>query len=1633
VSDGRLDEPPHTVGTTADHEKPEAGDVGPCTAVPTAGPLPQIDFARIRQHETSQQRAWEELGYILVPDIDRLPSETRLERRATPDGGVEFSCAAPPPRGGTWAWQAKYLFRLDADAFKQMTRSVEDALDVNPDLTRYAFLLPVDRTFRRGRAKGGMQRWQEAVAAWEAAAAAKGSTVEFAYIGHSDVVGALSQDRHAGAVRYFFDEQLFTDEFFRHQVEREIRNLHERYDPSVHVELDVADSIEALCRSPRWAQRLAGLARDATERDGSLRHLATSDHVAQEPELAAAVAEAADSAAHAGQALDAGRGRLTTPDTAILSELRAAVEAYAAAARRAEEALYDAAARIIVPARLAVVVGRGRRRRAAEARRDALYEAAATTSAARRSAETTARALCGQQARAAGAGALLIEGPAGCGKSHLVAEAASGRARNGLPTLVVLGQHLQPGPVWPQIAQAVDLSMTGRELRAALEVAARVRGGGRALLVVDAVNEGPGRALWRDRLNGFLADIARHPWLAVVLTIRDTYAPTVLPDDLPEDSPVRLVHPGLAGHEEEALVRYAEHYGLRLPDLPPLMPELRNPLFLRSMCRSVKARGLDSIPREAASLTWVFDGLLEAVNRAISDPTRLDVDLFDDLVRRAADALAQAMLDADAEALPLLTAKSICLALHPETKHSKSLLNALITDGVLLRETSSSHVGMESGEVVRFTYQRLADHLRANAILANHPDDTSLRDAVLALASGPGAWARAGLLEALVLLTPERRGRELADLTGVPPQRRAARGSGRRLTQAQTGKVYLRDVLSRAFFETLPWRAPASFTARTHELLEQYLRTNAIAEHDWLALLISLACVPDHPLNVRRLDAALHRMHLPVRDQHWSDSLLRIWGDGFDPITRTIDWAWSPTSAPAEDVAELAAILLAWFCTSPNRRMRDTSTKALIRLLDGRTAVATGLVERFADVDDPYVAERVLAAACGHALRHRSAPSDRLDDLAALARTVYVTVFAADRPTTHALARHYARTVVETVDTALRAHGRHLDRDLSAATPPYTSDWPLTAPPLRELARQFGRPGQRYLTSATVLGYDFQHYTIERGLAADFALPNQARRQAARRAAARRDAEAARTALLDALFPTDRQAVTNLLAQADAAGDGPSQRVVARALRDAVPEHARPALDRLDRARRRANDPNPVRPDPDLLGRWIAARVLDLGWTPDRFADRDTNLGRARSAGWSETERFGKKYAWIAYHELIGRLGDHCQLQESWRDAQPEPYDTPFQVGGAVDLDPSVVLRGDEPPQDTAAARLRRLRNRDERRDAWWLALYERSLSADRDGAGWLHATSDIPAPHELLTATDPAGGMWLVAESHTTWTGAGRADDNKRELWIRTQANIVRQSDLAAFRTWAPEQNWMGLWMPTPSEHPTGYLGGYHDQQPWRARLADIDAERRRFDESSPDDPPGWQRTGSHGAPDRPFAVATAGYHPPGSRDRSASDLPRAVLPAPALLDLLDAQWSGAHPADARELGLGPVETEYSWTSQGRIVAFSTAGRSFGSTTVLLVRADALTAALGRSGLAMWTWLLGEKIHWLGGEPQPQRAEVYAAADLTYSGPTIWGLTVEHVDWHGPDEPRSRLVRQRLPHLGRATAPPSPAIRRGP
>ena len=85
----------------------------------------------------------------------------------------------------------------------------------------------------------------------------------------------------------------------------------------------------------------------------------------------------------------------------------------------------------------------------------------------------------------------------------------------------------------------------------------------------------------------------------------------------------------------------------------------------------------------------------------------------------------------------------------------------------------------------------------------------------------------------------------------------------------------------------------------------------------------------------------------------------------------------------------------------------------------------------------------------------------------------------------------------------------------------------------------------------------------------------------------------------------------------------------------------------------------------------VMARVWDLGWRAAVFGRVDREIAEAASRfgrGRFKVERYGKKYGWIAYYELIGRLSDAGENRGR-------------SVGGgrnvAPDIDPSFP---DEPP-----------------------------------------------------------------------------------------------------------------------------------------------------------------------------------------------------------------------------------------------------------------------------------------------------------------------------------------------------------------
>ncbi len=430
-------------------------------------------------------------------------------------------------------------------------------------------------------------------------------------------------------------------------------------------------------------------------------------------------------------------------------------------------------------------------------------------------------------------------------------------------------------------------------------------------------------------------------------------------------------------------------------------------------------------------------------------------------MRQALIAFAKVLVDSGERWLTLAKAEEVLNALLPGREFERSLYRGLVVEGVLVEEAPWRQDTAHE-EVVFIAYDLFADHLVAKTLLDMHLDPEAPASAFVAGAPLAFLWdenhyVAPGLLEVMCIQIPERVSQELVSLAPRVTDHWAARD---------------------AFRQSLVWRASTAFSEDTLEVLNTLIRS----DHDWddtLDVLLTVATLPEHPFNADFLDQWLRKHPMPERDSWWTTYLHYAWGNR-GSVDRLVDWASSVTSSATldDETVDLCATALAWMLTTSNRFLRDRATMAIVSLLTGRLGAVVRLVERFANVDDPYVAERVYAVAYGTAMQ-----SHNPGEVGALAACVYTRVFAS-APPAHILLRDYARGVVErAIDL-----GADLQVDQTLIRPPYKSQWPAIpseddiAPLLPDWSRGSHDSGDvewsRNRIGSSVMGDDFARYVI---------------------------------------------------------------------------------------------------------------------------------------------------------------------------------------------------------------------------------------------------------------------------------------------------------------------------------------------------------------------------------------------------------------------------------------------------------------------------------------------------------------------------------------------------------------------------
>ena len=950
------------------------------------------DLSRIRPLNGDRSIGFEEFCAQLARHDNAAAADSRFVRLegAGGDGGVE--CYWELADGTEWGYQSKFLDHLDK---AQITASVETAIRIHPNLTRYVVCLPFDLSGRTGRRRSDQEtRWTAYVAEWQQLAADRGLTVSFEKWPRSELIERLVRiDPTGGRRRFWFHQEILSAEWFAAHIADASSDAGPRYHPELNVEVPISSQLGAFGETPSWKASYSRRLHNFGEEISRWRQ-ATVDRESgagkERMEAAAPLLEGAHSMLRS----------CLTADRVNAHTIRDAATCALRTVREAEGALR---------AELEAAHGEGTATSASFRQFQAEYMLvfpAAELDQARDVSEwltEEAEFLASDVVVAIERRVLLITGVAGAGKTHAICDAATQRLAEGLLSIVVLGEKLTGAAVFEQIRGILGLpgDLSRDELLAALDAAAE-SSGSPLIIFVDALNERTPRDAWKSDLASFVNQVLRFPSLRICLSCRSTYLDAILPSDL--ELP-QVEHRGFTGVELTAILRFFAWWELDPPAVPLLQPEFLNPLFLRMLCTGLSRDRRAEITEYPPSLREVVGLLLESSE--VEAEQRLDIDRRDHRVQAAVSATIEEMLRVRSLRLPWTSATQAVNALLPGRPRSQSLFDFLLREGIL-REVQTVSTG--SADEVMFGFERLGEFLLCDILVGEIGTDGG-RDRLfrardqIAAASGSAA----GLNEALAILLPEAVGQELFDVDPEGPSE----------------ELLLTTVRS------LAWRAPRSVSERTKDLLRQAIDTlpNLVPALDET---LALAARVDHPLGAAFVDELLGPLGQADRDRLLCPFLHLSW-EGQGTAKRLSAWAVEPQlGQPTPGTALAWASALAWCCAAADRRPRDHATAGMVAILERRSEAAAPLLDRFLRLNDDYIVERVLLAAYGALIRANNPESTK-----ASAAVVYNLLFAGSPPL-NALVRDHGRCIIE-----LAVHQSALPEvDLSRCLPPYGSSLP---------------------------------------------------------------------------------------------------------------------------------------------------------------------------------------------------------------------------------------------------------------------------------------------------------------------------------------------------------------------------------------------------------------------------------------------------------------------------------------------------------------------------------------------------------------------------------------------------------------
>ncbi len=1152
---------------------------------------------------------------------------------------------------------------------------------------------------------------------------------------------------------------------------------------------------------------------------------------------------------------------------------------------------------------------------------------------------------------------MILKGDAGCGKSHLLGDVATGKLKGNVPAILLLGQHFSSGKnIGANILEQLDLQCSFKSFLDALNDIGR-QINSRVLILIDAINESKTADLWSDHIAGFIMEVSKYPFIGLVMTIRSTYYKSVLPEQVRDDKMISVVdHEGFQGNEYEALKLFCNYYGLRQPTFPILAPEFSNPLFLQFVCAGVSQSTDRSFPLGFHGIKDVFDLYIAALNKKFQLKS-----VYTNRQTLVLDAISKVASLCFKQNKRMLTLQEAVDLFDKDFEKFPDLLQDLIQENVLIKNMHYDYNQDKYYETIYFAYERFGDFYIAEELL----NTTGDREHILLEFKEGGRLSAllehhysGGIFEAMAVLLPEKYDIEIYEALGWVFEKE----------EDLEYRLADSEMISRLYLKSLTWRSIKSLDPK--KLQDWLMGDNFLASDDeWFLKMMELTAIPSHPLNSDTLTIMLKRHSMAKRDSFWQEHLLYYGGHDSNgrtyPVTRLVDWAWTQKISFEIDyeTARLTAQSLAWLLASTDIGLRDRATKAMVNLLEQQPEALIAVLKKFRRTNDLYILERLYAVGYGCILR-----TMKKDSVALIAKYTYDTIFKAGKPPRHIKLRDYARNICEY--GLYREVGNRFNMDL--VRPPYKTDIPIF-PARKDVDKYYIDYNDKTKKNRGRISYNAIHHSV---ISDDFGnkiIDAALHSFSPLRANGEKDLKE----FVSSLENGKRKFYKGIVQSLELIQYYTNRReraIEAFGSIDKLEEHLHSMRDMIELSMSFFSDAqrewlisNGI-PYLELkfavkdgsryffssapVKYWIVKRAFGHGYKNALHAQFDSQTSRYNDRHTNKVERIGKKYQWLAYNEILAILADNYPLADRWVSKKQKMYNGAWQLY-LRDIDPAYIT-----PDKPEEQRIDDLGIDSTDIIPWWQGPdYSYWNMADQQ---WAESLQDLPSAREFLVRKDEQGTEWLFLQHYIDRSAPKGLGQDKyfsphKRMWFKIQGYIVRKKDKATIVAHLSDKNFYGNWMP---ENRDGFSRLINREKFWSPAYFDEGQDLK------------WDRVSNT---NHQVIVATTAAKGSMESDRSGANT-NYEIPCQTLFEALDLQYS-------HEDG-NFVDT------QGRLVVTNS------NPDGILIRKDLLFECLKTKGLDIIWSIWGEKIADLGDHKYHMGIP---GGIFTYNGTNLEGQMLMH------------------------------------